>query len=905
MLARSLLARAEAINAKVGRSLGLSLRQRVAVVLADDDDAANGFANPLPYNAIHLRVVTPDDMSPLADYDDWFNTLLTHEHTHIVHLEQSGGIPRLIQQIFGRIYTPQHKLPGWLVEGLAVVEESEHTSGGRIRSSQFEMYLRLDALEQRLLPLDWVTFEGEPWPHGNVRYVYGSAFMQFIAERYGTVAFGAFIREYGRRLVPFGLNRALKRVTGTTFDALYPQFLDELKRRAEAKRAEVEQAGRIEGVRRTFHGEQTRSPRFLDDDTLSYAVADARHPAALRLLSLATGNSERLTRVADTAQSAPLRTSDDVLYSALAIHRGRYAFYELYRIGRNAEHRQQLTEGARAREPDVSPDGKRVVFVSHGAGTSHLEIADLADIEGTRRIVVRSRTLEQVFTPRFSPDGRRVAYGAWTRGGYRDIWVLDIASGERTRLTYDRAIDRGPVFSPDGETLYFSSDRTGIANLYAYRFDTQHLTQITNVVGGAFQPDVSPSGKQLVYVGYTSKGFDLYTLDLSTVQERTIAPSFERAAPIAFSPPSEIASEVYRPYPTLYPRTYELALDQGASGQRLVVTTGGADVVGFHAYSLRIAQDLDENKRTIGFSYAYGRTRFPFFLSGSVQRDRIAFAIDQRNESAEVRNFQLSVGTTFGFPGPLRAIAVRTEYAVAHSDILDARRYDLDPSFAPPNLPRGGTDSSLSASFTYSTVQRQPYDISNSYGQSLSLWSAYSEPYLGARTRSIALGGRAEQFVRFDFRESVLAFAYTAQWHRSVTLGGYAAQIQPILDTIVQGKSAPGDYARLRGFQPRSGDQLQVAQAEYRLLIARINRGLSTLPIFARRVHAAIFVDAGDAYVGHFDPKRVGVGVGAELRLDWGGGLSYTSNYTLRAGIARGVTNGGVFQWYLTLALPF
>jgi hypothetical protein len=632
MLARTLLARSEAIHAKVGHSLGLSLRQRVTVVLADDDDAANGFANVLPYNAIHLRVVAPDDMSPLADYDDWFNTLLTHEHTHIVHLEQSGGLPRLIQLLFGRIYTPQHKLPGWLVEGLAVLEESEHTTGGRVGSTQFEMYMRADALEQRILPLDWATFEGEPWPHGNVRYVYGAAFMHFIAQRHGTQAFGAFIREYGRRLVPFGVNRALKRATGETFDALYKEFARDLTRRAEATRTEVERAGRVDGVRRTFQGELVRSPRFLDNDSLAYALADARHPPELRVLSLASGASERVARVADTAQPAPLRSDNRILYTALGFHRGRYAFNEFYRSGRRGEERERLTEGARAREPDVSPDGKRVVFVSHGAGTSHLEIAELSDIAGTRRVLVRSRPLEQVFTPRFSPDGKRVAYGAWTRGGYRDLWLLDLASGERTRLTFDRAIDRGPVFSPDGETLYFSSDRTGIANLYAYRFRDQHFRQVTNVLGGAFQPDISPDGKQLVYVGYTAKGFDLYTLSLAEVSEREAPPSFTRAAPIPFSPPAQVASEAYRPYATLYPRAYELSVDDGGSGSRLVLTTSGADVVGFHAYSLRVAHDLDENKRAVSASYAYGQPRFPIFMSGSVERNQLAFAVGQQIE---------------------------------------------------------------------------------------------------------------------------------------------------------------------------------------------------------------------------------------------------------------------------------
>jgi Tol biopolymer transport system component len=905
MLARTLLGQAEAIHAKVGRSLGLSLRQRVSLVLADDDDAANGFANVLPYNAIHLRVVAPDDMSPLADYDDWLNTLLTHEHTHVVHLEQSGGLPRLIQQIFGRIYTPQQWLPGWLVEGLAVVEESEHTTGGRVGSTQFEMYLRLDALEKRILPLDWITFEGEPWPHGNVRYAYGSAFVHFIVERYGTKALGAFVGEYGRRLIPFGINRALKRVTGATFDELYGEFTADLERRAENTRAAIAAQGRVEGIRHTFHGELTRSPRFLDDRSVAYAVADARHPPELRVLSLESESSARVTRVADTAQSAALHGGSEILYSALDFYRGRYAYNELYRSARDGEDRRKLTTGARAREPDVSPDQQRVVFVSHSAGTSHLELADLADVEGTRRVIVRSRELEQVFTPRFSPDGKRIAYGAWARGGYRDLWLLELESGKRTRLTYDRALDRGPVFSPDGETLYFSSDRTGIANLYAYRFSDGSFLQITNVEGGAFQPDVSPDGKRLVYVGYTSKGFDLYTLALADAPERAAPPSFERPAPTAKDAPVPVPSEAYSPLATLYPRAYELSLDEGASGQRVVVTTSGSDVVGFHSYSLRVEHDLDENKRGFGVGYVYGRPRFPFYLNGGVQRGNLDFVVGQHVERAEIRNFQLSVGTSFNFPRPLRSISLRTEYNVARSDVLARTPYDLDPNYPPPAIPRSATDAHLSASFSYSSVQRQAYDISNSYGQRVTFWAAYYEPYLGARTRSVALGGRAEEFVRFDFRESVLAFAYTAEWNRRVSVGGFPAQIAPIIDTLLGSQGVPGDYARLRGFPVRAGDQLHVLQAEYRFLISRINRGLSTLPIFARRVHAAVFSDVGDAFFGRFDPKNVSAGVGAELRLDWAGGLSYGANYTLRLGVAYGLTGGGVLQWYSTLAVPF
>jgi hypothetical protein len=326
--------------------------------------------------------------------------------------------------------------------------------------------------------------------------------------------------------------------------------------------------------------------------------------------------------------------------------------------------------------------------------------------------------------------------------------------------------------------------------------------------------------------------------------------------------------------------------------------------VGFHAWSLRFAQDIDENKRGLDLAYNFGRPRFPVFVAGSFARDLAGFVLNEQNASRPARFYGLSVGSSFGFPGPLRAIALRTQYAIQYSELIDALRFPLDPNLLPPALPRLGTNAFLTGSLTYSTVQMQPYDISRSYGPTLTLSATYSEPYLGAQERAVALGWRAEQYVRFGFQESVLAMAYTGSWNAPVALGGYAAQNVPLVDQLVFGTGSPQEYARLRGYPLRRGNQLHVAQLEYRLLIVRINRGLGTLPAFARRIHAAVFCDAGDAYAGSFELRRLGVGAGGELRLDWAGG-NYATNHTLRLGIARGLTEGGQWQWYVTTLFPF
>lgn len=904
ILARELASEAEAVNTKLEKALGLSLEQRVELVLADDDDGANGSATPLPYNAIRLRAASPDDMSPLADYDHWPTLLLIHEHTHILHLEHARGIPRLAQLLFGRFYTPQSYLPGWLTEGLAVVEESAQTHAGRLHSSQFDMFLRMDAIEGRILPLDLLGFDGEPWPHGNARYLYGSAFMQFIRLRHGEAALGHMVREYGKRLVPFGVNRALARATGETFSALYGAFTTELRTRAEAVRAAVEQRGRVEGRRLTFHGEMTRSPRFTRAGELVYAVWDARRPPEIRRLSLHEGaQPERVLRTGGVAALAPFAGGEQLLFSAFSVHRGVYGFDELSRVGRDGRGQRQLTFGMRAREPDVAPDGMRVAYVTQSAGTSHLEIAELADIERTRRVVVNSRRLSQVFTPRWSPDGRTIAYGAFERGGYRDLWLLDVASGVRKRLTYDRALDRGPVFAPDGKSLYFSSDRTGVANIYRYDLASGAIVQLTNVLAGAFQPAISPDGQLLVYVGYTSRGFDLYALPLAGVLPRAAEPSFTRAAAPALPAAAPLTSRRYAPLPTLYPRYYELTTEDTSAGARAVLTTSGSDPVGLHAWQLRATRELSQPDWGVELGYSYRQARLPAMIYGGLRdRERSDLVVSGRRRKWHAREGSVGLGSALFFPAPLYTVGFRLDYVLSFLQKAEPFSAELDPNQPRPRLPELGFDASTYWSATYNSAQRQPYDISRSYGQSVSVGGSWSEPWFGGRERDWTVGYRLEQYLRFAFRESVLALAYTGAHRAATSLGGLPARLVPLRDALL-GKNQPSDYARLRGLVTREGSELAALQLEYRLLIARINRGYETLPLFARRVHAALFVDVGDAWSGRFSLQRLGVGVGGELRLDWA--TEYHIDHSWRFGLAHGLTEGAELQWYTTLANPF
>jgi eukaryotic-like serine/threonine-protein kinase len=64
-----------------------------------------------------------------------------------------------------------------------------------------------------------------------------------------------------------------------------------------------------------------------------------------------------------------------------------------------------------------------------------------------------------------SPDEKRLAVDRRDNGSY-DIWMLELASGVFSRITFDPANDRDPVFSPDGRQIVFTNGRSGMPHLY-------------------------------------------------------------------------------------------------------------------------------------------------------------------------------------------------------------------------------------------------------------------------------------------------------------------------------------------------------------------------------------------------------------------------------------------------------
>jgi serine/threonine protein kinase/Tol biopolymer transport system component len=112
--------------------------------------------------------------------------------------------------------------------------------------------------------------------------------------------------------------------------------------------------------------------------------------------------------------------------------------------------------------------------------------------------------------PSLSPDGRRVAFDRQMNRN-TDIWLLEVARGVPTRLTFDMAPERAPVWSPNGEHIVFSSNRKGVSDLYLAR--TSNPGDEKLLVASSQQKmalDWSTDGRYLLYRSRDARGHDIW-----------------------------------------------------------------------------------------------------------------------------------------------------------------------------------------------------------------------------------------------------------------------------------------------------------------------------------------------------------------------------------------------------------
>lgn len=860
---------------------------RTEVLFTDSTDDSNALAAVLPYNLMIFRVVPPPPDSSLADYDDWLRMLITHEYTHLLHMDASRGIWKPLRFIFGKVVSPAGLNPMWVKEGYAVYNETVDTTEGRGRSSYGEMLVRSAVLEDNFPGIDRASNNHWRWPTYHVPYIFGGKFILYLVKTYGEDKFLEFNSRVQSSPLLAMVNHHAKKIYGKSFVKLWEEWQNQLGEEysvlkgklAEKKLTELLSV--VSGKRDEQFDNPVLSP---DSKSLAYSVETPHYTSEVQIENLETGKIKRLKKMKATG----LAWSPDGKLLAYAMP-GKYKTYSYYHDlwTYNLEKKSyvRLTTGERAKDPAFSPSGEEIFFVS-GFG----------DLEAIRKVNVKTKEIttltkeELRYThfaaPRVSPDGKLIAVSAWKPGVEWKIYIYSIDGKEVKRLTKAQGKETSPWWSPDGKYIFYSSDETGISNIYRTNLKTGKTERITNVLTGVFEPTTT-DGNRIYVKNYTSKGFEIASFEYGFSREFNLDIISKDSPHAAEIEQGDYSTKKYSPFgkALFLPRFISpyLAYLQGALYASFI--TGGSDPLRWHNWLAGVSYRTDASY--LGYSGSYWYNRWWPIMGMGIINYAVDFGNDITFSTGKIIHYYEARRNTYAFFAvPVRGHNFSARYF--YEDRSPAMGLTAAEETALRGVYNLGVFSGFQVGYAYGDYEKYAASISQENGRLIKLTTSVTDSVFGS-------GDRNEQVVfAGDWRE------YVRLYHHHV-LGLRAAGGMTWRDELVQGTFGLGGdlgegnlaqggstyYFPLRGLPVSafSSTRAMLFSAEYRLPIISPQKGHGTWPFFLNNMHAAFFADYGSAWNAATDTGEwydffddFMLGVGAELRGDFliGYGLPVT-----------------------------
>jgi Tol biopolymer transport system component/serine/threonine protein kinase len=197
------------------------------------------------------------------------------------------------------------------------------------------------------------------------------------------------------------------------------------------------------------------------------AVAWARDGRSIVYDTNARGLWElwRVSRDGGTEAERLELAGDHSRHPAIAAAGDRLVFERLselvnvFRLVENGPPEPMLVSSASDSNPRFSPDGRRIAFSSGRSGT--VEEIWLAAADGSRAQQLTTGPGSRQSLPTWSPDGRQIAFESRDANGGSQIWIIPAEGGIPRRATTDFGEENAPLWSRDGRRIYFLSDRGG------------------------------------------------------------------------------------------------------------------------------------------------------------------------------------------------------------------------------------------------------------------------------------------------------------------------------------------------------------------------------------------------------------------------------------------------------------
>jgi hypothetical protein len=857
------------------QELKYAVSMKINIILADPADFAVGAANPFGdviASVSHTRVFNEwlNSQNP-----SWLDDVLYHEIGHVFDITKVAGLSEKLRPWIGPVFTLSNaSKPGTIIEGIPIYFELKRSGASRSNSRRDAMYFRAQVLENTFISLDQMGsgygYDPRHWPSGYMlTHDWGAWFARFIAEKYGDDTFAKIDEINADSLWPVftlgainDFESVFKKALGVSGQELERAWRTWLKEQFEPQIESIKNEGVIPsrklGRLNYWNNDPVWSP---DGKWVYYYHKDTVREASVRRIT-PDGKEDQFVFVVPFEldffrppffATAPQVSPDGkkILYTRHEIFDNHYTYADLFLWDLETKEERSLTERARAYHPVFFPNGKRILFAQQrpDGQSPVLSVYELS----TGRIVPFKEFPNEILIDSFtiSPDGTQIALTLWKMGGYQDLYLLSSEGSDLTPLTQDKAGDFDPEWSPDGNFVLFSSERDGVYNLYTYRLSDGQFFRVTNMLTGAFAPAISPDSTKIAFISYSTNGYELHLMDYVPESWKPVQFTSETIPEWAGWQQAGLQPKPYRTEEFLAPRLWVPVPNPIQPALVLV----GFDPLWHHDYTLYAGVDLKTQQPVLAFDYSMEfalktEQRFLSWLEETINSlsPRLMVHLEHNAEFESLARTELEM-TFSRVMGRVQTLALgaglRQADQTAHS-FLARYRESLDGG---SDLMRIGRDLGLEIEF----VLQQ------------SIW---------------------KMIFQIQQRESIqFPLGFKNRLSRLTVLA--RNDLEPLR------VGGPGGQWPLRGFPPdfKRATQVIYTGFEFSFPMVAIERGLGLWSVFYDRIDGLLFTDGVRLSGEPLAQDELYLSYGGELRLRVV--LGYQVPVEFRFGVAQGQDQPG------------
>ncbi|HOJ50614.1 MAG TPA: hypothetical protein PKW55_07380 [Spirochaetota bacterium] len=475
---------------------------KIHIEIYNNVDLVNAITNIVMFNKIDLYITSPLT-EPSFEKSDHLKEVLIHEIAHVFDLNSTRSYSSFLRTIFGKppipFTTPNIFNPFWLIEGIAVFNEAYYTDGGRINDPYFDGVLR-NYVINGFPSIDRATsyYTNPFFPTGSTPYYIGSFIISGISRFYyedknptgiiSNIHSGRFYYWVNYGLETFiEQNREKNKTNISNTEISYADFYEFLI--IQETRNQQEKIEKIKTSKTTNYNPIYWSDKFniiknfvIYSSKIYSIVQNTRGKSSIILYDISKGKAEKIYK---SYLFADYLSIDET---------GKYLVFGTYNKSNNTIYSNLYIYDTR-KESIIETEIDRVIWASIDKLGYNI-ILMRNDSNGNKEIGIYNideKTYKKIDINQLSYyplpyDDNSIIYFRSEQGKYNVYFYNHLLKREELITSTDYSVLNPRLFK---DKIVFSSDKSGVYNIYSLDIKTKTITALTNIITLAQNPFIS------------------------------------------------------------------------------------------------------------------------------------------------------------------------------------------------------------------------------------------------------------------------------------------------------------------------------------------------------------------------------------------------------------------------------